>query len=197
MALLAQILSGPVAQSGRRGLALLGLAAALALGAAEPAARAPTPEYQVKAAFLFNFAQFVEWGGAAFATPRTPIVIGVAGDDPFGPYLDNLVRNEKVGERALEVRRFHHLAEVTGCHILFVSDALAAEFDAAVPALQRQGILTIGEMEGFTRRGGVIRFVLENGKIRFRVNPQAAKDSGLVVSSKLLRWATIVTPEKK
>ena len=80
-----------------------------------------SPEYQLKAVFLFNFAQFVEWPASAFPEPDTPLAICVLGEDPFGPYLDETVRGETVGNHPLAVRRYRAVDEVTGCHILFVS----------------------------------------------------------------------------
>lgn len=174
---------------------------ALAMAAAGPAvARAaepvPAPEYQVKAVFLFNFAQFVDWPATAFADAQAPLVIGVLGDDPFGPYLDKLVQSEKVGGRPLLVRRFQRLEDAAACHILFVARG-AAPAERVAAALHGHSVLTVGDMDNFARLGGMVRFVTENGKIRLRINVDAAKEEGLVVSSKLLRWATIVTtPER-
>src|ERR1043165_9134092 len=108
-------------------LSFVGLAALLLMLAATPAPlrsaepSAPSYEYQVKAAFLFNFAQFAEWPARAFADAKAPLVIGILGDDPFGSYLDELVRDEKVGERSFLIRRYRDIREVQGCHILFVS----------------------------------------------------------------------------
>jgi hypothetical protein len=176
-----------------RGLAVL---AVLGLGAAGPARAAEiTPEYQVKAVFLFNFAQFVEWPANAFADSRAPFVIGVLGDDPFGDYLDKLVQSEKVGERPMQVRRFRKAADLTACHILFVSHDVTG-FDRIAADLRARPVLTVGDADNFSRLGGMVRFVTVNGKIRLRINVVAAQEAGLIISSKLLRSATIVTPEK-
>ena len=138
----------------------------------------------------------MDWPARAFPDAGTPLVIGVLGEDPFGAYLDDLVRNEKIGGRPLAVRRFHRVQDVTECHILFVSHAAAGQFDKLAPELQGRWLLTVGDTENFNRLGGMVRFVTENGKIRLRINVDAAKESGLTISSKLLRWATIVTREK-
>jgi len=158
--------------------------------------RRPAPEYQVKAVFLFNFAQFVDWPAQAFPEAGAPLVIGVLGEDPFGAYLDELVRNEKIGNRPLVVRRFRGIQDMGECHILFVSRSPAGQFDKLVPELRGRPLLTVSDTENFNRLGGMVRFVTENGKIRLRINVDAAKESGLTISSKLLRWATIVTREK-
>ena len=185
------------ARTGRRRW-LGGLLLALALSAPLAAAEAPTPppEYQVKAVFLFNFAQFVDWPAQAFPEAGAPLVIGVLGDDPFGSYLDELVRNEKIRGRPLVVRRFERVQDMHECHILFVSRNAAGQFDRIAVDLQGRSLLTVGDTENFSRLGGMVRFVTENGKIHLRINVEAAKESGLTISSKLLRWATIVTKEK-
>ena len=127
---------------------------ALRATAADSAAVAPpSAEYQVKAVFLFNFAQFAEWPARAFADARVPLVIGILGDDPFGAYLDELVKNEKIGERPLAVRRYREVKDIVGCHILFVSRSEAARFDRIIPVLKGQSILTISDADAFTRHG--------------------------------------------
>ena len=156
----------------------------------------PSAEYQVKAVFLFNFAQFAEWPAQAFADARVPLVIGILGDDPFGAYLDELVKNEKIGERPLAVRRYREVKDIVGCHILFVSRSEAARFDRIIPVLKGQSILTISDADAFTRQGGMVRFVTDSGKIRLRINVEAAKACGLTISSKIIRPATIVTAGK-
>jgi len=170
-------------------------AAPTAVAATSPAS-VPLPEYQVKAVFLFNFAQFVDWPAKAFPDASAPLIIGVLGDDPFGAYLDELVRNEKIGDRPLIVRRFKRAQEITECHILFVSRTPAGQFDRIAADLRERSVLTVGDTENFSRQGGMVRFATENGKIHLRINVESAKASGLTISSKLLRWATIVTKEK-
>lgn len=149
-------------------------------------------EYQVKAVFLFNFAQFVEWPPTAFATAQTPLVIGVLGEDPFGPFLEETVQGEKIGGRELAVRRFRRIEEVDACHLLFIGGLSNDEQEEALAALRTRGTLTVGESESFIAQGGMIRFFTENNRIRLRINPDAAKRAGLTISSRLLRPAEIV-----
>ena len=179
----------------RRAAWLLG--AGLLTGAA---AQAPLPppvaEYQVKAVFLFNFAQFVDWPEQAFKDDQAPIVIGVLGEDPFGSYLDEVVQSEKIGGRALVVRRYRRGEDVAGCHIPFVSPSSAAQLERVLADLHGQSVLTVGDVDNFCRRGGMVRFIKEKGKIHLRINVEAAKAAGLTISSKLLRWATIITTGK-
>ena len=171
---------------------------ALLLALAAPPGRAQTPsaptEYQVKAVFLFNFSQFVDWPAASFANGRSPLIIGVLGDDPFGATLDEIVRGETVNGRPLAVRRYESIEQVDDCHILFVDRSQAGQLDAVVAALKERSVLTVGDFEGFTRHGGIIRFVTVANKIRLRVNLAAAQQAKLTISSKLLRPAQIVAP---
>lgn len=167
--------------------------------AANPEPAAPptiSPEYQVKAVFLFDFAQFAEWPAKAFASPSAPFVIGILGDDPFGPYLDDLVKGERIGRRALVVRRFRRIEDALGCHILFVSRSKAADFPKIFAALAGRSILTIGDTDDFNRAGGIVRFATESGKIRLKISLDAAKAAQLTISSKILRPSTLVSTDK-
>ena len=182
-----------------KGMAVVGmiLGALLAAGRLNMPAETTSPqEPQVKAVFLFNFAQFVEWPTNAFPEAQTPLVIGVLGDDPFGAYLDETVRGERVNNRSLVVRRFRRVEDIQICHVLFISQSEAERLDQILAGLKGRTILTVSDTESFSRRGGMIRFVTEKNKIRLRINLEAAKAARLTISSKLLRPAEIVTPGK-
>ena len=163
----------------------------ISVGQTAPAP-APAPEYQLKAVFLFNFAQFVEWPPNVLADPATPLVIGVLGEDPFGSYLDETVHNETVNEHPLVVRRFKGVDEITTCHILFISRREQARLKQILDGLGGRPVLTVSDADHFAGRGGMIRFVTEGGRIRLRVNLEAAQAANLTLSSKLLRPAQIV-----
>jgi hypothetical protein len=152
----------------------------------------PDPEYQLKAVFLFNFAQFVEWPASAFPGPATPLVIGVLGEDPFGPYLDETVRGETVNDRPLVVRRYRSVEEITTCHILFISRREERRLKGILDSLRGRSVLTVSDADRFATRGGMIRFVTDHHRIRFRINLEAARAASLTLSSKLLRPAEIV-----
>ncbi|MDB6127836.1 MAG: YfiR family protein [Verrucomicrobia bacterium] len=153
---------------------------------------APTKEYQVKAVFLFNFAQFVDWPAESFAAPNSPVVIGVLGDDPFDGLLDDAVRGETAHGRPLAVQRFKRVSEIETCHVLFIGPKDSQHLAEILRDLQGRNILTVGESENFAKSGGIIRFMTDNGKIRLRINVDAAHDANLKLSSKLLRPAEIV-----
>ena len=152
----------------------------------------PDPEYQLKAVFLFNFAQFVEWPASAFPNSQTPLVIGVLGEDPFGPYLDETVRGETVHDRPLVVRRYRSVEEITTCHILFISRREDRRLKGILDSLRGRSVLTVSDADRFATRGGMIRFVTDRNRIRFRINLEAARAASLTLSSKLLRPAEIV-----
>lgn len=179
----------------KRGLsaAWLVLSALLLSGGLGLSAQAEAPpEYQLKAVFLFNFAQFVDWPPEAFPESKTPIVIGILGEDPFGAYLDETVRDEKVNHRPLTVQRYRRVEEIEACHILFISRSEADRLGQILASLKDRNMLTVGDADGFTERGGMVRFVIEKNKIRLRINLKAAKAARLTISSKLLRPAEIV-----
>jgi len=149
-------------------------------------------EYELKAAFLYNFAQFVDWPPEAFPAADTPLVIGILGADPFGATLDQLIHNEVVKNRKLVARRYRRVEDVGTCHILFISASEAAHFEQILAVLKGKPILTVGDAGSFAFRGGVIRLLTEKNKIRLRINMEAAKAANLTISSKLLRAAEVV-----
>jgi hypothetical protein len=162
----------------------------LLLSGLKLSAQTPTsPEYQVKAVFLFNFAQFVDWPPKAFPETQTPLVIGVLGEDPFGTYLDETVRGEKVKDRPLVVQRYRRVGEVKTCHVLFISRSETDRLEQIFANVKGRYILTVGDAEDFALRGGMIQLVTEKNKIRMRINLEAVKAAGLTISSKLLRVA--------
>jgi hypothetical protein len=170
------------------------LALLLLLSAVPAAAQKVSGEYQLKAAFLYNFAKFVEWPAGAFPSEAAPVTICVYGEDPFGRTLEELVRNERIGNRPLEVRRPDSLGRLGECHILYVSRSERAREGEVVSSLGEAPVLTVGESESFLRSRGMIGFFLEENKVRFQVNLDAAESSRLKISSKLLRLAKAWTP---
>jgi len=155
-----------------------------------------TKEYKVKATYLFNFAQFVEWPATVFADANAPIIIGVLGDDEFGPFLDQIVQGEKIKNRPLIVKRSRTVAELKACHILFISKSEEPRLAAILASLAQSSVLTLGEVEGFAQRGGIINFFLDGEKLRFEINTDAADRCGLRIRSQLLSLSKIVATAK-
>jgi hypothetical protein len=152
-------------------------------------------EYQVKAVFLFNFGQFVEWPKDAFDTPQAPFVIGILGEDPFGHTLDDVVRGESVGAHSLVVRRFRDAAGISNCNILFISRAEQERLGDALSAVRGRSVLTVTDIDGAEKHGAIIVLFNDRNRIRMRINLAAAKASQLVISSKLLRPAEVIGTE--
>lgn len=178
------------------------LALSLSLGwTSETMAQVSDPsessEYLIKAGFIYNFAKFVEWPSGAFAEPDSPIVIGVLGTDPFGTILDRIVEDKKIGSRGFVVKRLKwgkDLRDLKECKILFVSSSEKAHIDDFLQMVKGLPILTVGETPGFAERGGMIRFTLEDNRVRFEVNVEAARQAELSISSRLLTLARIISP---
>jgi hypothetical protein len=164
------------------------LAAALLAGGvvrAEPAAR----EHEIKAVFLLNFSQFVDWPEGTFATTNSPIVVGILGDDPFGAALDQAAAGERPQGRPLVILRGRRLEDVAGCHVLLVSRSENAKVGQILRGLQNKPVLTVGETEPFRQAGGMITFVLQSNRVGFDIDDVMARRAKLVVSAKLLKAA--------
>jgi hypothetical protein len=177
-------------------MALLRVTAALLLVCAARlgAQGARASEAQVKAVFLFNFAQFVGWPPTAFPDTASPLVIGILGDDPFEGFLDQTVRGEHVRGRAFQVQRYHSVDEIKTCHVLFIGTPAGARLDDVLANLRSKPILTVSDDARFAERGGMVRLVTDHSRIRLQINVDAAQAASLTISSKLLRVAEIVTP---
>lgn len=150
-------------------------------------------EYNVKAAFLYNFARFVEWPSTAFTEADSPFVFGVLGENPFGNALEDAVAGRTVLGRKLAVRRFDHVPTNEPCHLLFISASEKKQLPAVLAALGERRILVVGEDEAFARNGGSIAFVMDPaGKLRFQINTDAVRKAGLRVNAQLLKLAVKV-----
>jgi uncharacterized protein DUF4154 len=166
--------------------------AVLLLAGAALGASPPVSEYQLKAVFLFNFAQFVEWPPEALPRDNAPFVIGVLGKDPFGAELDEVVRGEAVNHHALSVERYHNVTQIRDCQILYIASSEQAQLGGILAALKGRSILTVTDADGPPARGVMIELVKQANRIRLRIDLEATKASNLTISSKLLRPAEIV-----
>jgi hypothetical protein len=152
----------------------------------------PPSEYQLKAAFLFNFAKFIDWPATSPASPQSPFLICVLGQDPFGSVLDDTLKGKVIGARPLVLHRLRDKAEAGLCQIVFVSSSESAHLAEILGSLQRANVLLVGDTNGFAALGGTIEFTLDNNQVRFTINTDASARSGLKFSSKLLALAKIV-----
>jgi hypothetical protein len=148
-------------------------------------------EYQVKAAFLYNFAKFVDWPPAGPGA-KDPLVIVVFGQDPFGPALENTVWGKSINNRPVAVRRASRVEQVMPCHVLFISREERRRTPEVLEAVESAGVLTVSEADGFLDQGGAVQLLTDGNRVRFEINLGAARRSGLNVSSKLLSLARAV-----
>lgn len=172
----------------RTGLAIgwLLVAAAGALG------ENPKPtDYQVKAAYLYNFGRFVEWPVSA-AGKGEFFTVCVLGKDPFGPVLDKALAGETIGGKSVVARRISTPQESGNCQVLFLSSTEEGRLDKIIEAIDKEAVLTVSDMPQFSEHGGMVQFVLEDKRVRFEVNLTAAQNAGLTLRSELLRVATVV-----
>jgi hypothetical protein len=153
---------------------------------------APSVEYQVKAAFLFNFAKFIEWPPDTFPSEKTPIALCVFRYDPFGSALDEVIRGKAINNRELSARRIDELSQLKGCQVVFVSEREDKLLPETLNSVKGTNVLLVGESAEFAERGGAVQFFLEENKLRFAVNVDAVQRAHLQMSSKLLALAKIV-----
>jgi hypothetical protein len=156
-----------------------------------------TPEYQVKAVFLFNIAQFVEWPKDTIAEDTTAIIIGLLGKDPFGSYIDDTIKGEEVNGHPLIIERYTALNDIKNCHILFIHSALGPKLKSILKNLRGKNILTVSDATNFTKQGGMVGFIKQKTKITIQINLEGVKEENITISSKLLRLAEIVGPQIK
>lgn len=153
-------------------------------------------EYRVKAAFLYNFAKFVEWPATAFESSAAPVSICILGNDPFGDAIE-VIRTKTVGGRKLDVRRLSGLNGLPHCHILFISASEGDRLAEILKLIRKRDILTVADMKGFARAGGIINLVRKNETIQFEINLDAVERTDLKISSQLLKLAEIIRDGEK
>jgi hypothetical protein len=166
-------------------------------GAILISAQISTREYQVKAVFIFNFTQFVEWPPQSFPTAQSPEVIGILGEDPFNTYLEETISGEVINKHPLVIQHFNTVEEITNCHILFIGISDKKKLQVVLEKLKGKNILTIGDTNEFAKLGGMVRLYTRDDKINIQINLEAAKAENLIISSKLLKLAEIVKTGEK
>src|SRR5436190_11300465 len=159
--------------------AFLVIAFILAAGTSNPAEQPQFSENQVKGAFLTKFAMFVEWPGKPVPGGQTPIVIGILGEDPFGPQFELALAKESIKGRPFTLKHLKDPQEAGGCQILYVSSSESPRLPEILAAIHKQPILTVGDQERFAHQGGMINFIKQDGKVRFEVNTAAVAAGGL------------------
>ena len=179
---------------GRRTSPWLAALIALLCATARAAAAAPFQEYQIKAVYLLNFARFVDWPAAALPAARQPMSICVVGTNPFGEYLPDAIRDERVEGHPLAWRELRRGESLAGCNIAYLSRSEDGHIDAVLTQAAQQHVLTVSDIPGFVSQGGALGFETHDNHVRVQVNTTAARAAGLTISSKLVRIATVVAP---
>jgi uncharacterized protein DUF4154 len=154
-------------------------------------AAAPT-EYEVKAAYLYNFGRFVQWPAKATALRGDSFSICVLGEDPFGPILNATIAGETIDGKNVVAKQISAPQQAANCRILFISSSEDRRLKEILAELDKASVLTVGDMPQFARRGGMVQFVLDGNKVRFEVNLPSAERAGLTLSSQLLKLAVSI-----
>ena len=150
---------------------------------------AVSKEYKIKAAYLYNFAKFVDWPGQCFTNTGAPLVVGIFGQNPFGDELEAIAKDHKINGRDIVIKPVTTAAEAAGVQMLFFAAAEDGRIAEILAALKTSPVLTVGESEKFAAAGGEIHFVREADKVRFEINAAAAEQHGLKISAQLLKLA--------
>lgn len=177
----------------RKAGAILALVGWLPAAGLAPIARgeAVPNEYTLKSVFLYNFIRFIDWPETAFGGRSAPLIIGVLGQDPFGPLLDEAVQGETFRGRPILIEHYRGPREIRRCHLLFVGAAEGGGINEVLAAVAGESTVTVGETEDFVARGGMIALITDRNRVRLVINPDTLRGAKLEVSSKLLRVADI------
>ena len=168
-------------------LLAVGIASALLSPACLHAQRSSPSEYEVKAAYLYDFGKFVTWPAKAATGDEFPIC--VLGEDPFGAAFDATIAGETINGKKVMVNRIAKPQEAVSCRILFISASEERQLKEILATLDKTSVLTVSDISQFTRRGGMIQFVIDANRVRFEVNVTTAERAGLTLSSQLLKVA--------
>lgn len=156
-------------------------------------ARAATPtEYDLKAAFVFNFVRFIEWPPQALPPGHEPIVIGILGENPFGEALDAIVKGETINGHAVAVRRMQLRDDLTKCSVLYICRSETSHLGAVLDVVKAHPVVTVSDIDRFAYRGGMIGLVMEQGRVKIQINLDSAMAGQLTISAKLLRPALVI-----
>jgi len=154
-------------------------------------------EYEIKAAFIYNFAKFTDWPDGTFTDDtNATITLCVICQDSFDDIVDSL-RGKIVKNKKLVVKQCKQVQNIDECQIIFIRSSDSIKWRQTLETVENRKVLTIGEMEGFAQFGGMINFIIVNNKVRFEINIDAAKRAGLKLSSKLLKLANIVSDNRR
>ncbi len=173
------------------GLLVLAFFAALTCPSGLRAESAMEREYEIKAAYIYNFINYIDWPENAFPAQGGTITIGVVGQSPFGAALQTL-NGKQVKGRTLALKQVTDMKDLDQCQIVFINSSEKSRLPELLEKLKDSRVLTVSEIDGFAQQGGIINFISEHNKVRFEINPDAAHRLGLNISSELLKLAKLV-----
>ena len=153
-------------------------------------------EFQIKAAFLYNFTKFVEWPAGKFQETNSPLIIGVAGSSPMTAAIEAIVKDRQINGRPIVVKAVQTREAAQATHLLFIPSSEDSRLESLLPSGAASGVLTVGESEKFASDGGMIHFITEGGKLRFEINMGIVEQAGLQISAQLQKLAKAVRREK-
>src|SRR5258708_13231166 len=153
------------------------------------AQKASPTEYEVKAAYLYNFGRFVQWPNKSTAHGGSPFTVCVLGQDPFGQALDAILAGESIDGANTAAARISKPQEPVNCRILFISSSEASHLNQILLTSESRLLLTVSDLPLFSQRGGMVQFVLEGKRVRFEVNLTPVEHTHLALSSQLLQVA--------
>lgn len=154
-------------------------------------------EYPAKLAFLFNFTKFIEWPPGSYRSPSAPLVICIAGHDPFSLVTENELRTRTVSGHPIEIRTLRPTDTLSGCSMVFIPVTDRDHADNVLRGLRGSSTLTVGEIEGFAARGGIINLTVKRSRLHFEINQLAAERAGFKISSKLFSLADTVINDQQ
>ena len=160
------------------------------------AAETDSLEFPVKAAYLTKFGIYVEWPANAFASASSALTLCIVGDDPFGATLDAAANGQQINGRPLAIKRLKTAARDAGCHILYAGNLEQPRAAQIIDSLRGANVLTVSDGRNGTTGAGIIHFVIKDNRVRFNIDEDAAVQSGLIISSKLLGLALSVKPRQ-
>lgn len=153
-------------------------------------------QYQVKAAFLFNFPKFVEWPADAFSSADAALQICVLGQDPFGHDFEQMIEEKTLSGHRIEVTHPEGVPQARACQVLYVAASEKRQMREILEGLKGASVLTVADTEGFAQMGGIINFVLDNNRVRFEINLKAAERAHLKLSARLLTVAKLIVSQE-
>ena len=148
-------------------------------------------ERQVKVAFIYNFSRFVEWPDDTFANGTSSFTVCVLGNNPLSGALDT-IKGKAVKDKKIAIKRLTNASNMDGCQVLFISSEEKEHLTQILESARKLRVLTIGEMSQFNRAGGIVALAMRKNRIRFSVNLEAAEETGMKISSRVLSLATVV-----